>query len=86
MAQTRTQEGAERAKERRRKIQGRAGTQSICAPAEARVSDDAYISAKEASAERNGGITALQMASERADDETAGIAVGHLLGAEGEGG
>ena len=56
VAQTRTQEGAEHAKERRRKIQGRAGTQSICAPAEARVSDDAFISAKEASAGRNGGI------------------------------
>ena len=44
VAQTRTQEGAEHAKERRRKIQGRARTQSICAPAGARVLDDAYIS------------------------------------------
>ena len=44
VAQTRTQEGAEHAKELRRKIQGRAGTQSICAPAGARVLDDAYIS------------------------------------------
>ena len=44
VAQTRTQEGAEGAKERRRKIQGCAGTQSICAPAGARVLDDAYIS------------------------------------------
>ena len=44
VAQTRTQEGTERAKERRRKIQGRAGTQSICAPAGAPFSDDRQIS------------------------------------------
>ena len=38
VAQTRTQEGAERAKERRRKIQTCAAAQSICAPAGARFS------------------------------------------------
>ena len=44
VAQTHTQEGAERAKDRRRKIQGCAGTQSICAPAGAPFSDDTQIS------------------------------------------
>ena len=63
VAQTRTQEGAERAKERRRKIQGRAGTQSICAPAGARVLDDAYIS-------RRRRCRAEQMASKRQEAPT----------------
>ena len=63
VAQTRTQEGAERAKERRRKIQGRAGTQSICAPAGARVLDDAYISQRRR-------CRAEQMASKRQEAPT----------------
>ena len=63
VAQTRTQEGAEHAKERRRKIQGRAGTKSICAPAGARVLDDAYISQRRR-------CRAEQVASKRQDTPT----------------